>query len=143
MTELDRAGNLLGALSLSVADRTTEAVGDAAGQSETAAIARFLDQSLPGRRVMGETPLEQAQDAMWDARIWVQVLYRITTMFHVMHQGLGPKLELTENRAWGEHCRKEALAHAVAPEAIADVIAFLVSDAAAPVSGAILPAYGA
>lgn len=33
-------------------------------------------------------------------------------------------------------------AHAVAPDAIARVIVFLVSDAAAQISGAILPAYG-
>ena len=37
----------------------------------------------------------------------------------------------------------DALTHAVAPEAIANIIAFLVSDVAAPVSGALLPAYGA
>lgn len=32
---------------------------------------------------------------------------------------------------------------AVAPEAIADLITFLANNAAAPVSGAVIPAYGA
>ena len=37
----------------------------------------------------------------------------------------------------------DLLAHAVAPEAVADIIVCLVGGAAAPVSGAIVPAYGA
>ena len=54
---------------------------------------------------------------------------------------IAPQLIATpQNR---ESLPPELLAHAVSPEAIATVIAFLVSDAAAPISGAILPAYGA
>jgi DNA-binding MarR family transcriptional regulator len=59
---LDRAGNLLGALSLSISDRTADAVGEAAGQSESAAIAlsalyHFLDEPSVDmlRRVLGLT----------------------------------------------------------------------------------------
>ena len=87
-------------------------LGDGQILSESAAIVRYLDATHDGRRMTGTTPLEQGQDAMWDDRIWVQILYRITTMFHVRNEGLGPKLELTHNPQWGEHCRKEAIAHA-------------------------------
>jgi DNA-binding MarR family transcriptional regulator len=60
---LGRTGNLLGALSLAVADRTTAAAGDALGQSESAAAAlsalhHFLDDPSPDLlgRVLGLTP---------------------------------------------------------------------------------------
>lgn len=91
----------------------TLALADGSFISETAAIARYLDQACPGRKIMGENALDQGLDNMWDNRIWVHILYNIVTAFHVLHQGLGPKLELTTNHAWGEHCRKQALAHAV------------------------------
>ena len=41
------------------------------------------------------------------------------------------------------HFPAEVMAHSVTPEAITQVIAFLAGDASAPVSGAILPTYGA
>jgi DNA-binding MarR family transcriptional regulator len=60
---LDRASNLLGALALSVADRMSDAVGGAAGQSQSAAIAlsallHFLDAPSVDRlrQVLGLTP---------------------------------------------------------------------------------------
>ena len=90
----------------------TLALADGSYLSETAGVVRYLDQQYPGRKIMGESALEQGQDTMWENRIWTHILYRIVTMFHVMHQGLGPKIELTSNSQWGEHCRKEALSHA-------------------------------
>lgn len=87
-------------------------LADGSYLSETAAIVRYLDQTFPGRRIMGASPLEQGLDTMWENRVWTHILYRLVTMFHVQHRGLGAKLELTHNPQWGEHCRKEALAHA-------------------------------
>jgi NAD(P)-dependent dehydrogenase (short-subunit alcohol dehydrogenase family) len=49
-------------------------------------------------------------------------------------------LDTAKNRPY---LSAELLAHAVAPEAVADIIVYLVSAAAAPVSGAVVPAYGA
>lgn len=90
----------------------TLALADGTFLSESTGIARYLDHSFAGRKVMGDTAIAQGQDDMWDSRIFTHILYRIVTMFHVMHQGLGLKIELTNNAQWGEHCRKEALAHA-------------------------------
>ena len=67
----------------------TLVLGNGTYLSESTGIARYLDHQFSGRKIMGETPLEQGQDDMWDNRIFVHVLYRIVTMFHVMHQGLG------------------------------------------------------
>jgi NAD(P)-dependent dehydrogenase (short-subunit alcohol dehydrogenase family) len=49
-------------------------------------------------------------------------------------------LDTAKNRPY---LTPDLLAHALLPEAVADVIAFLVSDAAAPISGAVVPTYGA
>ena len=56
--------------------------------AETAGIVRYLDLAYPGRKVTGEMPLEQGQEVMRDNRIWVHVLYRIVTMFHVVQRVL-------------------------------------------------------
>ena len=55
--------------------------------------------------------------------------------------GVAPQLlDTPANRAMFP---ADLLAHATQPEAVANVIAFLAGDLAAPVSGAIIPAYGA
>lgn len=71
--------------------------------TESTAIARYIDESYPGRKIMGETALEKALDQQWDQRIWVHMLYRLTTAFHVLHSGLGPDLELTVSMSSAAH----------------------------------------
>jgi NAD(P)-dependent dehydrogenase (short-subunit alcohol dehydrogenase family) len=51
--------------------------------------------------------------------------------------------QLLNTAATRQFAPPDALAHAVTPEAIADLLAYLAGDAAAPVSGAVVPAYGA
>ena len=79
--ELDRTGNLLGALSLAVTDRTSDAAGGAAGQSDSAAVAlsalhHFLEDPSVDllRQVLGLTPsgtvrlVDRLQDAGYVTR---------------------------------------------------------------------------
>ncbi len=49
-------------------------------------------------------------------------------------------LDTAKNRPY---LTPELLAHAVSPDAVAEIIAFLVSEAATPISGAVVPTYGA
>jgi DNA-binding MarR family transcriptional regulator len=78
---LNRTGNLLGALSLAVTDRTSAAAGGAAGQSDSAAVAlsalhHFLDDPSVDllRQVLGLTPsgtvrlVDRLQDAGYVTR---------------------------------------------------------------------------
>jgi NAD(P)-dependent dehydrogenase (short-subunit alcohol dehydrogenase family) len=51
--------------------------------------------------------------------------------------------QLLNTAATRQFAPPDALAHAVTPEAIADLLVYLASDAATPVSGAVVPAYGA
>jgi NAD(P)-dependent dehydrogenase (short-subunit alcohol dehydrogenase family) len=51
--------------------------------------------------------------------------------------------QLLNTAATREFAPPDVLAHAVTPEAIADILVYLASDSAGPVSGAVVPAYGA
>jgi NAD(P)-dependent dehydrogenase (short-subunit alcohol dehydrogenase family) len=55
--------------------------------------------------------------------------------------GVAP--QLLNTAATRSFAPPDVLAHAVTPEAIADLLVYLAGDAAAPVSGAVVPAYGA
>ncbi len=53
----------------------TLALADGSYLSETSAIARYLDDTFEGRKIMGGTAHERGLDQMWDNRVWVHILY--------------------------------------------------------------------
>jgi hypothetical protein len=50
--------------------------------------------------------------------------------------------QLLDTSRNGQYFMPDLLAHALAPGAVADIIVYLVSDATAPVSCAVVPVYG-
>lgn len=45
-------------------------LGDGTLMTEAGAIQRYMETAHPGRKILGETALEQGLDQMWDQRIW-------------------------------------------------------------------------
>jgi glutathione S-transferase len=78
--------------------------------SECTAITEYLD-NLDGAPVLtGREPRERALIHMMQRRAEAGLLDAVATYFHHATPGLGPRLELYQNREWGEKNRERALA---------------------------------
>src|SRR5712691_288562 len=115
----------------------------------TQAVAPYMTQLGSGAIVhVAARPAIEASGGMAAYSVSKAALVHLTRILDVELRPHGIRVnavapQLLDTAANRASFPPEVLAHAVAPEAIAAVIAFLVSEAAAPVSGAILPAYGA
>ena len=77
--------------------------------SETVAICRYFDERHPDRRLMGETPEEQARIEMWQRRVEGSMFEPAAAYFHHATAGLGD-LELYQNGEWGRKNRDYLIA---------------------------------
>jgi NAD(P)-dependent dehydrogenase (short-subunit alcohol dehydrogenase family) len=113
------------------------------------AVAPFMQRSGSGSIVhIAARPGVEATAGMAAYSVSKAALVHLTRVLDLELRPLGIRVNSVApqllNTAWARSVLpKEVLAHAVAPGAIAEVVAFLVSEAATPISGAILPAYGA
>jgi NAD(P)-dependent dehydrogenase (short-subunit alcohol dehydrogenase family) len=113
------------------------------------AVAPFMQRSGSGSIVhIAARPGVEATAGMAAYSVSKAALVQLTRVLDLELRPLGIRVNSVApqllNTAWARSVLpKEVLAHAVAPGAIAEVVAFLVSEAAAAISGAILPAYGA
>lgn len=78
--------------------------------SECTAITEYVD-SLVGEPVLtGKSAKERAIIQMMQRRTEAGLLDAAATYFHHATPGLGPKIELYQNREWGEKSRERAIA---------------------------------
>jgi glutathione S-transferase len=78
--------------------------------SECTAITEYVD-SLVGEPVLtGKSAKERAVIQMMQRRTEAGLLDAAATYFHHATPGLGPKIELYQNREWGEKNRERAIA---------------------------------
>lgn len=78
--------------------------------AECTAITEYLD-NIRGEPVLtGRTPRDRALIHMMQRRAEASLLDAVATYFHHATPGLGPHIELYQNREWGEKNRERALA---------------------------------
>lgn len=77
--------------------------------AECTAITEYLDNLAGPPTLTGITPLEKGTIHMMSRRAELELLDAISVYFHHATPGLGPKVELYQNRDWGLRQRDRAL----------------------------------
>ncbi|ARW11511.1 glutathione S-transferase [Acetobacter ascendens] len=77
--------------------------------AECTAITVYLDALEGNPTLTGRTPLEKGVIQMMTKRAEIEMLDAISVYFHHATPGLGPKVEVYQNREWGLYQRDKAL----------------------------------
>jgi len=78
--------------------------------SHCTAITEYIDGHFDGISLCGKTPKERATIHMMNRRTEVGLLDAVAAYFHHGTAGLGPELEVYQNKEWGMKQRENALA---------------------------------
>jgi glutathione S-transferase len=78
--------------------------------SECSAIIEYIDHTFAGISLTGTSAKERAVISMMQRRAEFMVLDAAATYFHHATDGLGPDLEIDQNKAWGNKQAKNVLA---------------------------------
>ncbi len=77
--------------------------------SQCTAITEYIDGYFEGTSLCGDTPKERAVIHMMNRRAEANLLDAVGAYFHHATDGLGPDLELSQNKEWGLCQRENAL----------------------------------